>query len=91
MSINDWTIKHMPGFKEFYKQIAATADKRHGGPWDRGGADNYYGRKAEPHYFEGGSYTSRLVTIENMTEAQIDEYYAGYTENQQAGLKKQWD
>ena len=25
---------------------------RHGGPYDRGGADAYYRRKFSPHYFE---------------------------------------
>ena len=25
-------------------------DERHGGPWDRGSADSYYGRGSNPHY-----------------------------------------
>ena len=26
-------------------------DKRHGGPYDRGGADSYYRRGCRPHYY----------------------------------------
>ena len=26
-------------------------DRRHGGPFDRGGADSYYGRGLDPHYY----------------------------------------
>ena len=34
---------------------------RHGGPWDRGSADSYYRRGANPHYYTGGSYNSMEV------------------------------
>ena len=36
-------------------------DKRHGGPFDRGGADSYYGRGRNPHYFVGATYSSCLL------------------------------
>ena len=30
-------------------------DMRHGGPFDRGRADNYYARPFAPHYWTGGT------------------------------------
>lgn len=91
MDINDWTRKHMPNFNEFFKQIEASADKRHGGPWDRGGADCYYGRGPSPHYYEDHTYASPRITRENMTEQQIDEYFAGYTNTQRSDARKDWN
>lgn len=35
---------------------------RHGGPYDRGGADSYYGRRPNPHYYVGATYSSEEVT-----------------------------
>ena len=52
--------------------------ERHGGPYDRGSADAYYWRPRNPHYFIGGSYTSELVTEENMTPEEVQEYLLGY-------------
>ena len=34
---------------------------RHGGAYDRGSADAWYGRPAEPHYFTGGTYQSTKI------------------------------
>ena len=36
-------------------------DTRHGGPFDRGGADFWYNRGYDPHYYTGGSYASDRV------------------------------
>ena len=63
---------------------------RHGGPWDRGSADSYYGRMPKPHYYVGGTGTSAEVEKENMTETEIMEYYAGYEYNELQGDKKDW-
>ena len=63
---------------------------RHGGPWDRGAADSYYGRMSKPHYYVGGTGTSAEVKRENMTETEIMEYYAGYEYNEESGNKKDW-
>ena len=64
--------------------------RRHGGPYDRGGADSYYGRGFEPHYYEAGTYSSRRIERNEMTEKQIAEYRAGYEDNEQTGGKKDW-
>lgn len=51
---------------------------RHGGPYDRGSADAYYGREANPHYFVGATYNSTKVEMKDMSPADIEEYMNGY-------------
>lgn len=53
-------------------------DTRHGGPYDRGGADAYYGRPKRPHYFKGATYQSEEVLEADMTQGERDAYDAGY-------------
>jgi len=65
-------------------------DQRHGGPFDRGSADSYYGRTYSPHYYLGATYTSARVELADMTVEEIVAYTAGYNENEQLGDKKQW-
>lgn len=65
-------------------------DERHGGPWDRGSADSYYGRPPNPHYFVGSTYLTREVKEADMTPAEIEAYMAGYDYNEQFGDKKDW-
>ena len=66
-------------------------DTRHGGPFDRGSADSYYNRGECPHYYEGDTGTSRRMTEEDMTEEEVEAYYAGYNENERLGDKKEWE
>lgn len=63
---------------------------RHGGPFDRGSADSYYGRGVQPHYYVGGTGNSPRVEKDNMTDKQILEYYAGFEYNELRGDKKEW-
>ena len=51
---------------------------RHGGPYDRGAADAYYGRPATHHYFKGASYQSEKVDITDMTDKEKEQYALGY-------------
>lgn len=55
-------------------------DQRHGGPYDRGSADAWYGRPRRPHYFSGGTYMSPEYTEEQMSAEDIAAYNAGYDE-----------
>ena len=55
-------------------------DQRHGGPYDRGTADKYYGREFNPHYFVGDTYDSNKVELKDMTIEQIVAYTVGYRE-----------
>jgi hypothetical protein len=63
-------------------------DKRHGGPYDRGSADAYYGREYRPHYFVGDTYQSEEITLAKMTAEEIVAYTAGYNETPFA--QKEW-
>lgn len=58
----------------------STLDKytRHGGAHDRGSADAYYGREAQPHYYRGDTYKSARIEEDGMTEEEIAAYYQGY-------------
>ena len=62
--------------------------KGHGSPFDRGGADSYYMRFPEPHYYPQGTYNGERVT--DLTPAQLSEYNLGYAENEAAGDYKDY-
>ena len=59
-------------------------DERHGGPYDRGTADSYYGRGYNPHYFVGDSYNSPRIEMAQMTADEIIAYTAGFKDNELA-------
>ncbi len=61
-------------------------DRRHGGPFDRGGADSFYRRKFDPHYYKGGTSTSERVT--ELTPEEREEYRQGWGENEEMGIFK---
>lgn len=65
-------------------------DMRHGGPWDRGSADSYYGRRYNPHYYVGDTGTSKLVELGDMTAEEIVAYTAGFNWNEENGDKKEY-
>ena len=65
-------------------------DTRHGGPFDRGGADYYYCRPFTPHYYVAGTMTSDYVGAGSMTDAELDAYRAGYEEAESFGAQKDW-
>jgi len=65
-------------------------DERHGGPYDRGTADSYYGRDYNPHYFVGDTYNSPKIELVQMTAAEIVAYTAGYTNNEANGDRKEY-
>lgn len=65
-------------------------DERHGGPYDRGGADYWYNRGYEPHYFKGGTYTSDRVEKNDMTPEELAAYRAGYCEAKDMGDQKDY-
>jgi hypothetical protein len=65
-------------------------DTRHGGPYDRGGADYWYNRGYNPHYYIGNTYASDRVTREEMTAEELAAYRAGYCEAEAAGDQKDY-
>jgi hypothetical protein len=66
-------------------------DERHGGPYDRGCADSYYGRNFNPHYYVGDTASSPMVELKDMTADEITAYSAGYTYNEEFGGKKDYN
>ena len=69
---------------------ASLYDQRHGGPFDRGGADYYYGRKFEPHYYTGATYRSDKVEMKEMSAEEIAAYTRGYNAAEEDGTQKDW-
>ena len=63
-------------------------DTRHGGPFDRGGADYWYNRPIDPHYFIEGSYTSDKII--ELTPEEKGAYLAGYKQGEEEDLRKDW-
>jgi hypothetical protein len=63
--------------------------KRHGSLWDRGSADSYYSRPRGPHWYpEGTGYGTKVVEL---TNAERQEYDAGYDYTEEYGDKKSYD
>jgi len=65
--------------------------RRHGGPFDRGSADSYYGRGHRPHYYSADSITSDRIEESDMTEEEVLEYRAGFYYNETVNMDwKDW-
>ena len=62
-------------------------DERHGGAFDRGSADSYYGRPFNPHMYAGDTATSPRIELACMTAEEITAYTAGY---RQTTDRKDW-
>ena len=60
---------------------------RHGGPFDRGSADSYYGRPKQPHFYVGATAMSERIVPTDKSDAYWD-YMAGYEWNERQGHKK---
>ena len=73
-----------------YTQQDVGYDQRHGGPYDRGAADAYYRRPYNPHFYTGATMQSLRIPRDNMTDAEIEAYGAGYDDQVQSGEFKQW-
>lgn len=65
-------------------------DTRHGGPYDRGSADSYYGRVFSPHYYKKDTGSSERVEYDHMTPEEIEAYTAGWDDNEAEGNFKDW-
>jgi hypothetical protein len=64
-------------------------DTRHGGPYDRGSADAYYGRPFNPHYFLGATGSGVCFTI-RPDEPEFAAYVAGWNDQHESGVHKDW-
>jgi hypothetical protein len=66
-------------------------DASHGGPFDRGSADSYYGRPQTPHKYPNGTGNAPRIEGPELTLQEMREYYRGYEYNECFGGKKNWD
>ncbi len=73
----------------YYEIHGKSYAQKHGNPFDRGSADSYYGRNRNPH--KGGVGGDSGPRVEQLTDAEIEAYHAGYDYNEQHGDKKSWD
>lgn len=73
-----------------YKKAAEPQFNRseHGSLYDRGSADSYYRRPPSPHWYPEGAYKGCRVV--DLNEAEIEEYCAGYGDNEKSGCFKEW-
>ena len=69
---------------------SSLCDQRHGGPYDRGGADYYYGRNFAPHYSTGATYRSDKGEMKDMSAEEIAAYTRGYNAAEEDGTQKDW-
>lgn len=67
-----------------------SAHARHGGAYDRGSADSYYGRPREPHYFTGATHSSTKVEKKDMSAEEIAAYNQGYNDNERMNNHKEY-
>lgn len=72
-------------------KIDVTYDRRHGGPYDRGGADCYYGRGFQPHYYISGTLKGIRIERAGMSLEELQAYEAGYLDACADGDLKEWD
>ena len=68
-----------------------TYNAQHGSPFDRGSADSYYGRRQDPHKGGVGGESGPRVEAQDMTLAEMAQYFRGYEYNEQFGDKKNYD
>ena len=64
--------------------------QRHGGPFDRGHSDFYYGRAFNPHFFIGDTYSTPKIELAQMNAEEITAYTAGYRYGEELGDRKEW-
>lgn len=57
----------------------------HGSPFDRGGADSYYRRGFNPHWYPAGTFKGVRIEKSEMSEEEIELYRAGWKENEDNG------
>jgi len=80
---------HTMMISEYRKaEQAGKYNKDHGMPYDRGGADSYYGRPMEPHYYPLGTGIGEKIEGKSLTTEELEAYYAGYYINEEDGVKK---
>ena len=68
----------------------ANLSSAHGSPRDRGGADSWYRRGINPHWWPKGPGRGTKIVEADMTPDEVAAYHLGYSENEAAGGHKEW-
>ena len=77
-------------FEELTDYSKISEYTRHGGAYDRGSADSYYGRQWNPHYFRGATYSSLQIEHKDMGDDEILAYDQGFSDNESSMNHKDW-
>ena len=73
-----------------YTTVTDMVDRGHGSPYDRGGADSYYRRPFDPHWWPAGTYKGFRIEMPFMSAEQIEEYKKGFDQNESDQNFKDW-
>ena len=73
-----------------YTFVTDMVDRGHGSPYDRGGADSYYRRPFDPHWWPEGTQKGTRVELKDMSVEAILEYNRGFKDNEEAQDFKDW-
>lgn len=68
-----------------------TYNATHGGPFDRGSADSYYGRPQDPHKYPNGTGNAPRIGAQDLSRDDVQSYLKGYEYNELLGSKKDYD
>ena len=91
MLSNQWRWRNMcGGYTGEYDAGIEDNFNKHGGPFDRGSADSYYGRSKDPHYYPNGTYNEPRIVEFDMTQDEIDAYHKGFHESEADGNFKDY-
>lgn len=82
IDFDTWTIKD---FKDAIGNLDHNLT-RHGGAYDRGSADSWYGRGFSPHYYTGATAVTDKVTT--LTREERAAYELGWEFNERFGDHK---
>ena len=82
MSYNSHPISDLLRNDPIFKAKRYETERTHGCPFDRGGADSYYYRYAEPHkWTNGNGRDGGRVEEWDLTDDEIEGYWMGYLTN----------
>ena len=81
------TVYHVP---YHYTIVTDMVGRQHGSPYDRGGADSYYRRPYDPHWWPEGTQKGTRVELHEMSVEEILEYGRGFKDNDERQDFKDW-
>jgi hypothetical protein len=81
MEMNNSALNTAEGNMDFKIEVPSMRfPVRQGSAKDRGQSDKWYARDRVPHFYVGGTYTSKRIDEPFMTVKEVAEYNQGYDE-----------